>query len=246
MKELVTAYRIPLTFIIVLFMAASLISISFADETQRQTVIIFPIAVGNGTSATNKQLLDQASYDLSLLISEGLTESKQYAIVAYTPQLPSLKRAVHDLKIKDKELYQQIDTNTAGADKARMLARFAGADIAIIGSIDGYTTGKGGSAELTVTTQMLEVNTDKVSTTTVTGNSKKAVNAQDQDEESLIISATYDVSQKILSELASTGANELTGTPAPGSAKPAHRSDKNKSFMSIMLGALALGFLIAH
>jgi len=209
-----------------------------------QAVVVFPFAVGSGVPVSKTELAKQYADDMLTLITEGLRQTQRYSVMLFDPRVASVRRAIAEQLMTEKEATQPIDTTADGAAKARKLTSLVGADVAMIGSIEEYTFNeKTGEAVLTVTAQMIDVQTGSIEPVVVTGRAKRAGDRSDQTEEAIGISAAYDAAEKILTSVASVSATELTGTPNHGheSVKP----EKKKGLIPAMLGAILLGYLLS-
>lgn len=209
-----------------------------------QAVVVFPFAVGSGVPASKTELAKQYADDMLTLICEGFRQTQRYSVVLFDPRVASVKRAIVEQLMTEKEAIQPIDTTSEGVARARKLANLIGADVAMIGSIEDYTFNeKTGEAVLTVTAEMIDVRTGSIEPVVVTGRAKKAGDRSDQTEEAIGISAAYDAADKILTSVASVSSSELTGTQNSGQASV--KLERKKSLIPAMLGAILLGYLLS-
>ena len=210
-----------------------------AGHTQKQTVVVFPFAISNSIPASKTELIKQYADDLLTLLNEGLRETRQFSVLVFDPRVASIRRAITEQKLTEKEVSQPIDTTAEGAARAQKIAKLIGADVAMIGSVEEYSFNESsGEVTLTVSTQIIQVQEGDIEPIVVTGRSKKTQDRPDQSEEALGVSATYDVAEKILANLASvTSAENSTLTPV--------KSPKSKSLVPALLGAMLLGYLLS-
>jgi len=210
-----------------------------ADMVRKESLALFPLAVGSGIATSKVEYVQQYANDLFLLINEGLAETRCYSVVPFDPRVASVDRAMREQQITEKELAQPIDTTIEGAAKAQKLATLISANLAMIGSVDVYDFNESkGEAELTVTVQLIDVRSGKVSTVAATGKGKGAQGGQ--TEEVAGVAATYEVAKKLLVDIAAANPVEATGIAV---AQPS-QAKKSRGLIPAMIGAIIVGFLI--
>ncbi|HUV03556.1 MAG TPA: hypothetical protein VMX94_00445 [Armatimonadota bacterium] len=211
------------------------------DVLQKESLALFPFAIGSDVGASKQELIQQCAGDLLLLVNEGLAGTRRYSVVLFDPRAASVDRAVREKQITEKEIAQPIDTGVQGVAKARKLATLMGANLAMIGSIDRYDFNeRKAEAELTVTLQLIDARSGSFSTITATGRAAAVEGKTGQGEEALGIGATYEVAEKLLAEVT---AASLTQPTSPAVPQPSH-SKKNRGLIAAMIGAIIVGFVI--
>lgn len=215
---------------------------SSAAPSEKQSLVIFPFATSSVATA-NQEYVGQHAEDLVLLLKEGLSATGRYSVVLFDPRVPGVRRAVEEQKFTERQLADPIDTTFEGVEMARQLAMLMGADIALIGSIDGYDFRRErGELEITVTAELVDVKTGGTSSAITTGLGKTEVADAERSESGLGIAATYQIAEKLLAQLADVSDTELIDQPPV--EKPS-RTKMDKRLIPAIVGAILLGFFIS-
>lgn len=219
-------------------MASALMS----APVDKRSLVIFPFSTSSVATA-NQEFVNQHADDLALLLKEGLSATGRYSVVMFDPRVPGVRRAVEEQRFTERQLTEPIDTTFEGAEKARQLAALMGAEVALIGSIDGYDFRPAkGELEITITAALVDVKTGETSTAITTGLGKTETADAEHSELSLGIAANYQIAEKLLAELAEASATELLDQPPLVTPRRAEKMDKG--LIPAIVGAILLGFLI--
>jgi len=224
------------------------------DAGQKKTVMLFPFAKPAIAAGPQAEAVGQFSRDLFSLLAEGVAANRTYSVVKFDPRMVSVQRAVKEQRFDEKTLLSPIDTDSAGSARAQKLARLTGAQLAILGSIDKYIYKAGksdpgqpatpGQVEIAATLLLVDVNTGKeLYRFVATGQSV----LDDPSELAIGTAATYDLAQKLLSDinkatLELTAAAQQDDAPAPVLVVESNKSDRG--LLPAMIGAALLGLLL--
>ena len=217
-----------------------------ACAAEKDSLVVFPIAVSSDIAAGKAEFTAQYAEDLFVLVKEGLTAGKRFSVVAFEPRIASVQRAIREQRFTEKEVLTPIET-FSGIDKARKLAALTGAQYAVIGSIDRYVFAEGkGEAELMVTFQLIDVRTGDSETIAATGRGAGAVDRGSEAEMGAGTAATYDAAEKVVAAMASAAPQLLTAEQQSLTTSEEQPSGarKSKSLIPAIIGAVLLGFLI--
>lgn len=220
----------------------------------KKALMIFPFATPTMEAGAQADAVAQFSKDLFSLIGEGIGANRAYSVIKFEPRIASIQRAVKEQKCEEKDILTPIDTNPAGSARAKKLAQFTGTQLAILGSIDKYVYNAGksgpgqpaapGQVEMSATLLLIDVNSGKELYRFV---AMGQASMDDPNELSIGTAATYDLAEKLLTDINKATLEIVTApqedvAPAPVMAAAPRKSDKG--LLPAMIGAALLGLLL--
>ena len=222
---------------------------------QKKTLMLFPFAIATGQGNNPSDATAQFGRDLFSLVGEGLAANRAYSVIKFEPRIACIQRAVKEQKCEEKEVSSPIDTDPAGAARAQKLARLTGVQLAILGSIDKYAYKAGrsdpgqpatpGQVDMGATLLLIDVNSGKeVYRFVSTGQA-----AMDDPNELVIgTAATYDLAEKLLTDINKATLEVVTAAPEETTQAPVvvvtQTRKSDKGLLPAMIGAALLGLLI--
>ena len=235
---------------------------AISAPVEKQQIVLFPFAVSSDVDSAKVEYTTLYAEDLFTLVNDGLTVSKRFLVLKYSPRIASIQRAVKEQKavteysgtVKEQffiftedEVKKPIDTSYSGTIKAQKLAEIIGIGCAVTGSIDGYEFQEGkGEAQVTVTLQFIDTASGKVkSAFTTTGRAVRNPDKKNQSEIVVGISATKDAATKLLSDIGATKPEELFIAKAATDKYTIQPSGHNKGLIPAMVIAGIIGFLLS-
>lgn len=222
---------------------------------QKKTLMIFPYAIAGAQGRNPSDAVTQFSSDLFSLVGDGLAANRAYSVIKFEPRIASIRRAVKEQKIEEKEVLSPIDTDPAGKARAQKLAKLTGTDLAVLGSIDKYAYKAGrsqpgqpatpGQVDMGATLLLIDVSSGKeLYRFIATGQSV----LDDPNELAIGTAATYDLAEKLLTdinkitlEVVAAGPEETTQAPV---VVVTHTRKSGRGLLPAMIGAALLGLLI--
>ena len=221
---------------------------------QKKTLMLFPFAVTTPEGSPQSEAAAQFARDLFSLVAEGIAANRAYSVIEFEPRIACVQRAVKEQKFQEKEVLSPIDTDLAGVARAEKLAKLTGTQLAILGSIDKYVYKAGksdpgqpaapGQVEMAATLLLIDANSGKeLYRFVATGEAAM----EDPNELTIGTAATYDLAEKLLSDINKqtielTTAASQEDAPAPVVVSAPRKHDWG--LLPAMVGAALLGFLV--
>ena len=221
---------------------------------QKKTVMLFPFAVTTPEGSPQSEAAAQFARDLFSLVAEGIAANRAYSVIKFEPRIACIQRAVKEQKFQEKEVLSPIDTDLAGVARAEKLAKLTGTQLAILGSIDRYVYKAGksdpgqpaapGQVEMAATLLLIDANSGKELYRFV---SNGQASMDDPNELTIGTAATYDLAEKLLSDINKQTIELTTAASQDEALAPVVVSAPRKrdwGLLPAMVGAALLGFLV--
>ncbi len=191
-----------------------------------KTIIVFPF------EDSSEGAPESLSNDLAQSIQATIGADGAFRAIAFSTQLPSIKRARLETALTDADLKGPFGIEKAQMASAIKIANQTAVDMLLVGTIDEVAADtESKTASATMTAILADANTGApVKTIAVTGTVPEGATGETESE--LIAFAAGDAVTKIVNEISPLGIQVASSEPALATGPVVARSSKKKSGIS--------------
>ncbi|HOK55366.1 MAG TPA: hypothetical protein PLU88_09805 [Armatimonadota bacterium] len=202
-----------------------------------KTVVVFPF------DDAAQIAVETLSQDLASKIQSNLSATGVYRAIAFSEQLPPIKRAVKELVLRPNDLKGPFGTEEEQIASAIKVAREMAADYVLVGSIDDVTVDtENNKAEVTLTAVLANGSTGEAAqSVAVTG--AASANTDQTTEDELITLAAQDAVAKMIKQISPDTEQQVTTTTKPVVTEKRKKSSTLRKLLIPILLGVAVGLL---